>query len=269
MTALNLEHVDGTVEGQLLRVAAAGRRGERAPVVALHGFGSTKEDWFDLAAHPAVASRRFLAWDAPGCGASRTNNPSAVSVPFLVRTAEAVLDWVGADRFHLVGHSMGGLTGLLLAARHPDRVLSFTAVEGNLAPEDCFLSRKVLTHAHDDPEAFLDAFVERARRSMEPGSGLYAAGLRAKVAAEVVRPIFASMVELSDGGDLLATFLGLPSPRLFVHGEHNSGLRYLPALAQAGVNVAGIDRSGHWPMYTHPVALWDRIASFIDEAEER
>jgi pimeloyl-ACP methyl ester carboxylesterase len=34
---------------------------------------------------------------------------------------------------------MDGLTALLLANRHPDRVLSFVNIKGNLAPEDCFL----------------------------------------------------------------------------------------------------------------------------------
>jgi pimeloyl-ACP methyl ester carboxylesterase len=241
--------------------------------VALHGFGSTKEDWSGLAAHPAVADRGFAAWDAPGIGASVCGAPTSVTVPFLVDTAEALLDEalvdLGIERFHLVGHSMGGLTALLLAARRPDRVLSFADVEGNLAPEDCFLSRQVLTHAHDDPGSFLDAFVERARTSTEPGSALYAAGLRAKVAPELVAPIFNSMVELSDSGDLLPTFLELPFPRMFVHGDHNVGLTYLPALRAAGVEVASIPHSGHWPMYTHPIALWDRIAAFLDQADQQ
>src|SRR5215213_7119240 len=236
MTALAMRRHDLTVAGQHVRVATAERPGTRAPVVALHGFGSTKEDCKD---------------------------PAAVTVPFLVGTAEALLDEalddLHTDRFHLVGHSMGGLTALLLAARRPDRVLSFTDVEGNLAPEDCFLSRQLLTNPHDNPDSFLDAFVERARTSTEPGSALYAAGVRAKVPPELVAPIFNSMVELSDSGDLLPTFVELPFPRMFVHREHNVGLTYVPALRAAGVEVASIAHSGHWPMYTHPVALWDRI----------
>jgi len=27
-----------------------------------------------------------------------------------------------------------------------------------------------------------------------------------------------------------------------------------------GVEIAEIPRSGHWPMYSNPVAMWDRIA---------
>jgi hypothetical protein len=25
--------------------------------------------------------------------------------------------------------------------------------------------------------------------------------------------------------------------------------------------------SGHWPMYANPVAMWERIAGFVDRAE--
>jgi pimeloyl-ACP methyl ester carboxylesterase len=82
-------------------------RGGREPIVFLHGFGSTKEDYADAALHPAFAGRALLAYDVPGCGQSVCSGPSKVSIPFLVATAEAVLDRAGIDRFHLVGHSMG------------------------------------------------------------------------------------------------------------------------------------------------------------------
>ncbi|MGU5762388.1 hypothetical protein [Aeromonas hydrophila] len=51
-----------------LDIAAIGRPGTRAPVVFLHGFGSTKEDYADLVHHPDFDDRPFLAWDAPAAG---------------------------------------------------------------------------------------------------------------------------------------------------------------------------------------------------------
>jgi pimeloyl-ACP methyl ester carboxylesterase len=233
-----------------------------APVVFLHGFGSTKEDYADFARHPAFDGRPFLAYDAPGCGQTRCADLSRVSIPFLVRTAQTVLDHLGIERFHLVGHSMGGLTALLLAGQDPGRVLSFVDIEGNLAPEDCFLSRQILTHPSGDPETFLADFADRARRSSEYSSDLYAASLRHKVRPGAVRAIFESMVEMSDRGDLLTRFLALPFSRMFMYGEQNSSLSYLPKLAANGVETAEIPHSGHWPMYANAVAMWGRIAEF-------
>jgi pimeloyl-ACP methyl ester carboxylesterase len=70
------------------------------------------------------------------------------------------------------------------------------------------------------------------------------------------------MVELSDHGDLMAKFLGLPCPRMYMHGEQNASLPYLAELAANGVEVAEISHSGHFPMYSNPVAVWARIARF-------
>jgi pimeloyl-ACP methyl ester carboxylesterase len=251
------------VRGVDLELAVARRGGELAPIVFLHGFGSTKEDYVDIAHQPAFAGRAFLAYDAPGCGETRCEDLSDISIGFLVELAEAVLPEVGIRHFHLVGHSMGGLSGLLLAHRNPRRVLSCVDIEGNLAPEDCFLSRQVLTHPADDAESFFDDFIERTRRSPAFSSALYAANLRHKARPGAVRGIFESMVALSDHGDLMTKFLTLPCPRMFMYGEQNSSLSYLATLAANGVELAEIPHSGHWPMYANPVAMWERIDTFL------
>lgn len=256
------EGVNLRVEDVDLELATLSRDGDREPIVFLHGFGSAKEDYADAAVHPAFTGRGLFAYDAPGCGRSICSDLSKVSIPFLVATAEAMLDHTGIDRFHLVGHSMGGLTALLLAERNPDRVLSFVDIEGNLAPEDCFLSRQILTHPAENADAFLDAFIDRNRHARAYSAALYAAGVRHKVRPAAVRPIFTSMVDLSDHGNLLTTLLKLPCPRMFMYGEQNAHLSYLPTLAAAGVELAPIPHSGHWPMYSNPVAMWDRIAGF-------
>lgn len=232
------------------------------PVVFLHGFGSTKEEYADFLRFAGPAHRGFVAYDAPGFGSSRALDPTRVSVAYLVRVALAVLDRLGIDRFHVVGHSMGGLTALLLADEVPDRVLSFIDIEGNVAPEDCFLSRQVLTHSVEDPALFLRDFAARAHAADEFSSALYGSRVLTTVDPRVVRPVFESMVDLSDDGDLLARFTALRMPRMFMYGEQNSHLSYLTTLAEAGVELARIPHSGHWPMYSNPVAMWTVMSHF-------
>jgi pimeloyl-ACP methyl ester carboxylesterase len=263
-TGLTRSRMELTVDGVSLDLAVASRPGDGPPVLFLHGFGGTKEDYADAALHPGLADRRLIAYDAPGCGQSTCSDLSAVSIPFLIATADAVLAASGVDRFHLVGHSMGGLTALLLADRVPTRVVSFVDIEGNVAPEDCFLSRQIVSHSHPDPVDFLTEFTERVWHSGEHSAALYASGLAHKVRAEAVRPIFESMVDLSDHGDLLKRFLALPFPRTFMYGEQNRRLSYLPALAEGGVELAEIRHSGHWPMYGNAPELWARIAEFVN-----
>jgi pimeloyl-ACP methyl ester carboxylesterase len=157
---------------------------------------------------------------------------------------------------------MGGLTALILAHQEPDLVLSFVDIEGNVAPEDCFLSRQIVTHAAVDDDSFLEGFTERTRGSGAYASALDAVGVRDKVHTAAVRGIFESMVELSDHGDLMTKFLSLPCPRMFMYGEQNAHLSYLSKLSANGVELAEIPHSGHWPMYSNPVAMWNRIADF-------
>lgn len=255
------------VAGVALKVAAISRQGELAPIVFLHGFGSTKEDYADIAIHRAFAGRAFLAYDAPGCGETACGDLRQVSIPFLVETAKAMLAHAGIDRFHLVGHSMGGLTALLLAHELPDRVLSFIDIEGNVAPEDCFLSRQIVDFPADDPQAFFNEFIDRTWHSSHYSSPLYAASLRHKVRAQAVSGIFTSMVHLSDHGVLMDKFLSLPFPRMFMYGEQNNTLSYLPLLASSGVELAEISQCAHFPMYSNPVEMWHRIDRFLASAK--
>ena len=261
---MDAETLDLTIDGVPVRLAALRKDGGRAPLVCLHGFGSTKEDYADLAMRDDFRDRPLIFWDAPGFGASETGDPGALSIPFLVKVALAACDALGIDRFHLSGHSMGGLTALLLAQEAPDRVLSFLNIEGNIAPEDCFLSRQIIEHPADTPEAFAEAFADRLRHRAEYGAALYAAALPAKVAASSFEPIFRSMVDLSDNAPLMRLFTGLSCPRCFIYGAQNRHLSYLGGLPATGVEVHEIPHAGHFPMYSNPPALWSVMADFLE-----
>lgn len=249
-----------TVHETELQVAAIHRAGSRDPIVFLHGFGSTKEDYADIVRHAAFDDCPFLAYDAPGCGETQCGDVSKISIPFLVETALQMIDRLGFTRFHLVGHSMGGLTALMLAHTYPDRVLSFVDIEGNIAPEDCFLSRQVLTYPDGNDTEFFDDFITRTRHAPAWASALYSASLRYKVRAGAVRPIFTSMVDYSDHGELMAKFLNLPCPTMFMYGVQNATLSYLADIARRGVTLAEIADCGHFPMYSNPAQMWQKIA---------
>lgn len=250
-----------------LEISTVQRGGDRTPFVFLHGFGSTKEDYADFVRQRVFDGHPFVAFDAPGCGETTCSDLSKASIPFLVDTALRVVETVKFDRFHLVGHSMGGLAALMLAHAYPERVVSFIDIKGNLAPEDCFLSRQILDYPVADAERFFDDFIERTHAAPAFSSALYAASLRQKVRAGAVRAIFESMVDLSDNGDLLSKFLGLPCPKMFMYGEEYKTLSYLPHLRSNGVRLSQIADCGHFPMYSNPPAMWKNIADFVAETQ--
>ena len=256
-----------TVHGHSVALSVLRRTGTRPALICLHGFGSTKEDYADLTMRADFVDRDLIFWDAPGCGTSTVSHPDAPTIPFLVSVVEAASNALGLERFHLSGHSMGGLTGLLYAQAHPDRVLSFIDIEGNLAPEDCFLSRQIVEHPAPTPEAFLAEFMDRVKGRAEYGSALYAEALPLKVKPATFQPVFASMVDLSDNTDLLAIMAGLSCPRVFIYGAQNRHLTYLDGLPGIGVQVVEVPDSGHFPMYSNPPALWSAMGKFLQQAD--
>jgi len=266
LEAFTLQLIIGSTE---VEIAGMFRTGTGTPLVFLHGFGSTKDDYTDVVQQVGLADRPVLAYDAPGCGATTCSDLDAITVPFLVSVAQRVLQAKKISRFHLIGHSMGGLTALLLASREPACVASFVNIEGNVAPEDCFLSRQIISHAHPDPQDFFRDFQKRVGNSRYYSSSLYASSLPHKVRAGAVRPIFESMVELSDNANLLDCFLALPFPRMYMYGVQNNTLSYLQRLEENGVELAEISQSAHFPMYSNAPEMWDRLTSFITSSESQ
>ena len=95
--------------------------GSGVPLVLLHGFGASMDNW------PRLARRlrrgfRVIAPDLPGFGESSWRPDGDYTVDAQVRRIEAFVDALGLTRFCLGGNSMGGNIAALYAARHPDRV---------------------------------------------------------------------------------------------------------------------------------------------------
>lgn len=94
-----------------------------ATIVFHHGVGITSEIWNDWL--PLLADRyRLVRFDTRGFGRSAIPEPGFPwSLDLLAEDVLAVARAAGAERFHLVGESLGGTVGLYLATRHPTRLL--------------------------------------------------------------------------------------------------------------------------------------------------
>ncbi|MGW4500629.1 alpha/beta fold hydrolase [Micromonospora sp. NPDC004336] len=100
-----------------------------APVLLLHGFPQHGGEWDDVVPHLHAAGLRTYALDQRGYSpGARPEAVEAYRMPELVADAVAVLDALGVDAAHLVGHDWGAMVAWDLAARHPERVRTLTAV---------------------------------------------------------------------------------------------------------------------------------------------
>ncbi|MFV0409222.1 MAG: acetoin dehydrogenase dihydrolipoyllysine-residue acetyltransferase subunit, partial [Paracoccus sp. (in: a-proteobacteria)] len=108
------------------RIRHVERPGEGTPMLLIHGFGGDLDNWlFNI--DTLAEGGPVHALDLPGHGQSvKTARPADLGL--MVATVIALLDHLGLDKAHLVGHSMGGLVAGQTAIDHANRVASVTLI---------------------------------------------------------------------------------------------------------------------------------------------
>jgi pimeloyl-ACP methyl ester carboxylesterase len=112
------------VNGVNLYYELHGDSGE--PLVLVHGYTGDITDWRHQI--PEFSrTHRILALDERGHGQSEALKDRAVyTILEMSQDVEALAEQVGFERFHLLGHSMGGGVVQEVALRSPQKLLSLT-----------------------------------------------------------------------------------------------------------------------------------------------
>jgi pimeloyl-ACP methyl ester carboxylesterase len=139
---------DRTIDTGTVTLAVDDRgTGDATPLILIHGFTGGRIDWADVI-DDLAADRRVVAWDHRGhSDSTNTGDPTTYTFDQLVVDAVAALDALGLERFHLLGHSMGGIVAQRLVLEHPERVESLilmdTLAEPSLALPKEWIERTV------------------------------------------------------------------------------------------------------------------------------
>lgn len=245
------------------------RLGKGETLVYLHGLGSTKYDFWGATSEPGLSDATLVALDFPGCGNSNYFDAFPLGMDDLVEITHKVVVALQLEDLTLMGHSMGGLVAVLFAERYPQLVKRLVSVEGNLAPEDCFISRVGAGRTFQEfvEQDLIGQWQKQYSTAPYVGSRIYADQLRRNVRVKACHDYCRSIVEQSNSGRLLPAFLKLKIPRLFVHGSGNRSLSYIPQLGPAGVRVVEVPGAHHWLVADNPNIFFRTIGEFVSGGE--
>jgi pimeloyl-ACP methyl ester carboxylesterase len=230
------------------------------PVILLHGFCGDRTAFSGVNAH-LKGARRVIAFDLPGHG-------QAVDVVHghaghAAKAVVAALDTMGVERFHLVGHSMGGATAALIALRlaTTNRVASAILVApGGFGPRS---NHRLLSALAEATEA--DAIHALFGQFVDDAFDLPRTFARELASARAANPALAAAHRrvgegLIDGTGQKtldrAAINALPHPVRLVWGRADRVLPVEQAMGLAGtIGLHLFDGVGHMPHWEIPEAL--------------
>jgi pimeloyl-ACP methyl ester carboxylesterase len=281
--------------------------GRKAPlpvtVVFSHGYCLNQDSWhFQRAALRGVV--RTVYWDQrshgrSGRGVAQVQDRAPVSIDQLGRDLKAVIDAaVPEGPIVLVGHSMGGMTVMALAAEHPelirDRVVATAFVgtsSGRLGEVDFGLPvagvnavRRILPGVlsalgrqaelvEKGRRATADLFagiIKRysfAQRDVDPAVARFAERMIEGTPIDVVAEFYPAFTD-HDKTEALACFRDMPVLVLAGVGDLVTPSEHSEAIADLlpDAELVLVPDAGHLVMLEHPEVVTDRLADLLTRA---
>jgi pimeloyl-ACP methyl ester carboxylesterase len=264
------------------------------PLLLIMGLGSQMILWDeDFCRQLASKGYRVIRFDNRDIGLSTTFNRMAVpdltavtetllrgDVPWLpytlddmARDAVALLEALGHDSAHIVGESMGGMIGQIMAVHFPEHLRTLTTImsstgDPGLPPPKPEVLEILYAPFPTDRPGYVDAFVRafqvlsgldtpvdnaRARKWAEKSfdRGLNPPGVTRQYAAILA------------AGDRTAELTTVSVPTLVVHGDQDPLMPLecgrATAAAIPGARLEIIEGMGH----ALPVAVWPQVIAAI------
>jgi pimeloyl-ACP methyl ester carboxylesterase len=246
----------------------------RPTVLFVHGAGMDHSIWPLQARHFAYRGWNALALDLPGHG--RSDGDLRTSIPALADWLWDLIKALDAPSVHLVGHSMGTLIALDLAARHRRKIagLALLGAAPRMPVHPALLEAAGATGPLA-AELICDWGFGPAGHiggHKAPGSWMLGHALRLLVSPAGPR-LHADLAACNAYQDGVAAAAKVHCPTLVVAGaaDRMTPARQAAKLAEAikGAQLVVLPDCGHMMMVEQPDATLDALAAFLVRATER
>jgi len=242
--------------------------GDGPNLLLIPGVASTRPIWNLV--RPVLARRfRTIAFDLRDSGES-TIAEGPYALTDLVADATAVMDAAGADRAHVLGHSLGGAIAQELALAFPGRVEELTLVStwarGDLYTKNVVTLLQSLTANTPDDFSFLAAllYVGAGTTTLRDNDLTIMTAAALALGSLAPRAAIARQWDVAKTADTLDRIASLAMPVRVIWGTEDKLIPpWLGAqLAQAipAARTMPIEGCGHLPMVAAPEAFVQCVA---------
>ena len=240
-------------------------RGE--PVLLLHGYTDTSRSWSLTAPH--LSRYRLIIPDQRGHGAA--DSPACCyGLSSFADDARQLLDLLKIERAAVVGHSLGSMVAITMAAEYPDRVSSITLIGSTaLVPVkrgDWLYDNAMRVSGRLDPASQFAKDWHPANQPT-PVDPVFAEAVNAdlnRIEGHVWRSVMRELTSVPVGrhaGDIKVPVLILSGGKdpLFPPDHHAALLKAFP-----NAEAHTFPELGHNPNWEKPAEIAGRIVRFLE-----
>ena len=226
----------------------------KEPLVLLHGFMENLTIWEDLEAH---LSDKFslIKIDLPGHGLSKVY-AEIHTMDLMANEVKKVTDSLKIEKFHLLGHSMGGYVTLAFAEKFPEVLKSMTLFFSTFLEDDAEKKdqrRKSLRIIKEAFRTYVQAGVPNLFNSNEKDFLEGKIELAKKIALSTNNDgVLAAVKGMTDRTDKTTVLQNFEGKILILAGKHDNAvktdlmLNQLPDRTNIKSYVLDCGHNGHW-----------------------
>ena len=240
---------------------------EPETIIFHHGIGTDHRIWSEWI--PGLADAyRVGRIDVRGYGGSSAPGPEADwSMDDLISDVIAVADAVGADRFHMVGESLGGTTTYATAIAHPEKLLSITPICAGY--EGAYIREVDHWRAELEATGMAAWSIQMMDHRFKPGAITHAQWTWFEQVQKGTSPVVTvGLVEMLIGVKITNALAGISMPTLILHPDSSP---FLPVgvprgahkiIAQSELHI--FEAARHGIAFSHARESASLLRNFID-----
>ena len=233
-------------------------------LLLVHGNVSSTEYW-DKFLNILPSQYRAVALDLRGCGLTE-HPPDGYNIPQFVEDVNQFASQLKLTRFHLLGHSMGGMTSMLFTLKHLEKVQTLALLD-SVPANGLFLNEEVRSY-------FRVIMEDRAalRQIMEQmvvpfGEGPSFVERATEIAFACAPQTFTENPESMHQTNFISELSQITAPTLIIHGKDDAviPLEFMVPTMKAIVDAQVIifTRCGHSPQVEYPKQFAETYLGFI------